>query len=226
MVELMRNRGGSWRIGLAVIFALGACSSQMDPNAPEPPPSGTTTSTTMGHSLSDLGSFVGPQSLMIIGTNASALIGAPVDGVLFFQDQPGEVAAAAASAHVAVCSVELDALVVPPARAADITASLAAARARCAQEDLTRMLAELGGLQTSATEVIVGANAAEIWHSTNGGINYFYGDDVLGMLHAARQMNVLACVVAPGDISIPMYPMGETPGVSLADALAGCGLPP
>jgi hypothetical protein len=212
-------------IALAFVIAvMGACSSEMDPNAPPTPPS--TPTTTMGDSLSNLGSLVGSQSLMIIATNASALVRGPTDDVHFFNNQPGEVAAAAASVHLPVCSVELDALVVPPAPAGDVAASVTAARAKCAQEDLTSMLTELRALQTRSTEVIVGANAAETWHSTNNGVNYFYGDDVLGMLHAARQMNVPACVVAPGDISLPMYPGGQTPGVSLADALQGCGLPP
>ena len=229
MLVDMRGQGGvqgDFRlIALAVVIAvLAACSSEMDPNAPPTPPS--TSTTTMDDSLSNLGLLVGSQSLMIIATNASALVGGPTDDVHFFDNQPGEVAAAAASVHLSVCSVELDALVVPPAPASEVAASLSAARAKCVQEDLTSMLAELHALQTRSTEVIVGANAAETWHSTNNGVNYFYDDDVLGMLHAARQMNVLACVVAPGDISLPMYPAGQTPGMSLADALQGCGLPP
>ena len=210
---------------LAVITALGACSSEMDPNGLRATSTPPTTPPPTGYALSDLGSLVGSQSLMIIGTNASALVGAPTDDVHFFNNQPGEVATAAATVHMAVCSVELDALVVPPASAADVTASLTAARAKCAQEDLTRMLAELHALQTRSTEVIVGANAAETWHSTNNGVNYFYDGDILGMLHAARQMNVMACVVAPSDISLPTS-MGQTAGVSISDALQGCGLPP
>jgi hypothetical protein len=229
MLVDMRGRGGVQgdlrliALGL-VIAVVGACSSEMDPNAPPTPPS--TSTTAMDDSLSNLGSLVGSQSMMIIATNASALVRGPTDDVHFFSNQPGEVAAAAASVHLPVCSVELDALVVPPAPASDVAASLTAARAKCAQEDVTGMLAELHALQTGSTEVIVGANAAETWHSTNNGVNYFYGNDVLAMLHAARQMNVLACVVAPGDISLPMPPTGQTPGVSLADALEGCGLPP
>jgi hypothetical protein len=225
MVEIMRNRGGSWGIGLAVAFALGACSSQMDPNAPQMPPS--TTTTTMGDSLSDLGSVAGSMRMIVLAANGGTLMGANDLQLHFYKQDPGTIAAAAFAAHIPLCPVELDNLPMPPlANDDEVVNSLQAELQKCdlAVSPTARMT--LSALQTPSTVVIVGANAAEIWHTTNNGVNYFYGDEILFMLHAARELNVTACVVAPADIALPMAPSGQTPGVSIADALAGCGLPP
>ncbi len=219
----MRTGGEVRWIGVVALAALGACSSEMDPNAGKV--SGTTVTTPSFDSLSALTSVADSKSLMLLGTNGGALAGA-LDGSMHFYDQdPGTIAAAAFAAHISVCSIELDGLIMPPRSNSDLAASLAAGIAKCNQEASPDMLAKLGQLQTPTTVVIVGANAAETWHTTNNGVNDFYGDQILGMLHAARTLNVSACVVAPADLSLPMSPTGQTPGLSIADALTGCGLP-
>ncbi len=226
MCERGGGRGAVRWIALSTMVALGACSSEMDPSA-SPTMSGDTSSPEATiDSLNDLQSVKTAASLMIVGTNGSALVGAPGAAVHFYGNTPGKVSATAAALQIPVCSIELDALVMPPAAVADIANSLASARARCDQEDLTIQLEQLRALQTPAIELIVGNNAAETWHSTNNGVNYFYGDAIVGMLHAARQLNVTVCVVSPNSISVPNFPSGETPGVSISDALAACGLPP
>jgi hypothetical protein len=42
------------------------------------------------------------------------------------------------------------------------------------------------------------------------------------MLHAARQLNVTACIVAPNALALPTFPSGQTPGLSIDEALASC----
>jgi hypothetical protein len=219
----MWGRGDVRSIGLVVLVALGACSSQMDPSAGMM--SGTTPAST-SDSLSDLASISAPPSLMVLGSNGGVLTGTKDSTPHYFKQDPGAVAAAAFAAHISICPVELDELVMPPAPSSDVVASLEAELSECDLAVGPFALTELRQLQTPTTVVIVGANATETWHTTNNGVNYFYGNDVLYMLRAARVLNVSACVVAPADIALPMAPSGQTPGVSIADALAGCGLPP
>ncbi len=217
----MRGRGGWAQIWVAVLLSAGACSTEManEPGSPE------TTATSSSDIPTDLASLAGPMTLMIVATNAGVLVGTPAGDSQFYDNgDPGKLAMAAATAGIPVCSIELGMLVTPPAPAGAVAQSVAAAMDQCSHQNLTSDLAELRQLQTPSTVVIVGANAAETVGSTNNGVNYFYGADVLGMLHAARTLDVTACVVAPQNISLPMYPLGATPGVSIPQALASCGL--
>jgi len=70
---------------------------------------------------------------------------------------------------------------------------------------------------------VVAENAAATAHSTNGGINYFYDEDIAGLVWAARQGYVAVCNVRPEPLALPTPPSGQTPGLSVDDALARCG---
>lgn len=206
------------KIWVAGVLAASACSSERarEPGQPE-----TTSSSDLP---ADLATLAGPTSLMIVASNAGVLVETSMGDMRFYNDDPGKLAMAAATARIPVCSIELGTLVTPPAASDAVAQSVAAAMAGCSHQNLTSSLAELRMLQTPSTVVIVGANAAETAGSTNNGVNYFYGADIVGMLHAARSLDVTACVVAPQNISLPMYPTGATPGVSIPQALASCGL--
>jgi hypothetical protein len=183
-----------------------------------------TTTTSSSDIPADLRTLAGPMSLMIVASNAGVLVGTSMGDAHFYNDDPGKLAMAAATARIPVCSIELGMLVTPPAASDAVAQSVAAAMTECSHQNLTSDLAELRMLQSPSTVVVVGANAAETVGSSNNGVNYFYGADILGMLHAARALDVTACVVAPQNIALPMYPMGATSGVSIPQALASCGL--
>jgi hypothetical protein len=85
------------------------------------------------------------------------------------------------------------------------------------------MLSRLGALKTAETVVVIGANTAITARTTSRGINFFYDADMLRLLHAARKMYVPACVIAPDSLALPTYPQGQTPGLSVDDALVRCG---
>ena len=206
-----------------MIAALGACVSQGPRSAGQD--SGTTL-TPPGDSLSDLSLVTGPASMLILAANGGELVGAVDGGLHYYVQDPGSIASAAFTAHVSVCPVEFDNLVLPPAASTDVVNSLNTEFKKCDTAVSPTARTTLMQLKTPSTVVIVGANAAATWHTTSNDVSYFYGDDILFMLHAARQLNVSACVVAPSDIALPMAPSGMTAGVSIADALAGCGLPP
>jgi hypothetical protein len=159
---------------------------------------------------------------MIIGATASAVLDTPDASVRFFVGDPGTMASTSAQAGIPVCSIELDTVQTPPMPDDVVTTSLMSAVQACANDRLDDMLAELRQLQTPSTVLIVAANVAATVHSTNNGINYFYDTDILRMLHAARQLNVTTCVVAPNALSLPTFPQGQTAGLSIDDALASC----
>ncbi len=218
---------GSAFAGLMVVLAcVGACSSQMEPADPVPPPPAPTTPTTTTTlptvSVAALAPLVGPSTRMIIGATASAVLDMPGDAVQLFVGDPGTMASTAAEVGMPVCSIEPDTLQTPPMPSDVVSWSLLSAQQTCASDQLDDMLAKLRLLQTPSTVVIVAANTAATVHSTNNGINFFYDLDILRMLHAARQLNVTACVVAPNDLALPTPPSGQTPGLSIDEALASC----
>jgi len=139
-----------------------------------------------------------------------------------FED-PETLVEAAAMAGMPVCSVEYQALTLDPTLADATTLTVSQAVDGCLKEDLGDMIARVAALKTPETVVVIAANAAITVHSTNGGINYFYGADMLQLLHAARKLYVPACLIAPQALALPTYPQGQTPGLSVDEALATCG---
>ena len=160
---------------------------------------------------------------MIVGSNGGAVTRMPARDVHPFAADPGQLVAAAAAAGMPVCSVELEALALS-ANVDDATVSIDDALARCNRSDrLGDMFERLNGLRTPETVVIIAGNTGATVRSTNGGINSFYGEDILRLLWAARKLYVSACVVAPSDLALATYPEGQTPGLSIDAALAACG---
>jgi hypothetical protein len=207
---------------VAVLACVGGCSSQMALADP-PPPDTHTPAATPALSVDALRPLVGPQTRMIVGATASVVLDTPDGALRFFVADPATTAATAAEVGIPVCSIELDTVQTPPMPDDVVSMSVMSAVQACANDQLAAMLAKLRQLQTPTTVVIVAANAAATVHSTNNGINYFYDGDILRMLHAARQLNVVACVVAPSDLALPTLPAGQTPGLSIDQALASCG---
>ncbi|HEY7371971.1 MAG TPA: hypothetical protein VIF57_07305 [Polyangia bacterium] len=167
----------------------------------------------------------GPDKLLMVGTNSGVVTSTQAaDGPLLqLYEDPETLVEAAAMAGMPVCSVEYQGLTLDPALADATTLTASQAVDGCLKEDLGDMLSRLGGLKTPETVVVIAANAAITVHSTNGGINYFYDADMLRLLHAARKLYVPACLIAPQALALPTYPQGQTPGLSVDEALATCG---
>jgi len=231
------------RLDLSLVAALllAGCGSRaldpgMDPNATGTggqaggAPTTTTTTTTPTPPQDDelvatLKANAGPDKLLMIGTNAGLVTStqsANAPALQLFED-PETLVEAAAMAGMPVCSVEYQALTLDPTLADATTLTVSQAVDGCLKEDLGDMLARVAALKTPETVVVIAANAAITVHSTNGGINYFYDADMLQLLHAARKLYVPACLIAPQALALPTYPQGQTPGLSVDEALATCG---
>jgi hypothetical protein len=175
-----------------------------------------------------LRALAGPNSLLVVGSNAGVVGRTPSGQVQYFAQDPGALVQAAGSANMPVCSIEMQDLAMPasaPGGTAGSGLAVDAALTQCDQDDLGDMLDRLRGLQTPNTVVIVAANGAITARSTNGGINFFYDDDRFRLLRAARKLYVTACAIVPQDLAIPTYPEGQTAGVSIDDAVAACAQP-
>ena len=227
----------SWLLLGVVLLLGGACDSRpLDPGTPNPggypnpgggplPPVPVPLPTPSPNTLiASLKSLSGPSSLLVVGTNAGAVARTPDGAVQFFQTDPETLVEAAAVIQMPVCSVELQALAVSTTGGGTTDGmTIDAALAECDQADFGTMLDELNALKTASTVVVIAANTAITVHSTNGGINYFYGDDIVRLLRAARKLYVTACVIAPESLALPTYPEGQTAGLSIDAALASCG---
>jgi hypothetical protein len=224
------------RLHLSLIAALwlaGCGSRALDPGM-DPTASGTggqaggapmPTPVPEDELVATLRANAGPDKLLMVGTNAGVVTStqaANAGALLLFED-PETLVEAAAMAGMSVCSVEYQGLTLDPTLADATTLSESQAVDGCLKEDLGCMLTRLGGLKTPETVVVIAANAAITVHSTNGGINYFYDADMLPLLHAARKLYVPACLIAPQALALPTYPQGQTPGLSVDEALATCG---
>jgi len=221
------KRRSSWA-AIAALALAGACAPEpLDPGqgTPKPtdPPAQPRVPTTPTDLASAVAALAGPSALMIVGSNGGAVTRMPARDVHPFAADPGQLVAAAAAAGMPVCSVELEALALS-ANVDDATVSIDDALARCNRSDrLGDMFERLNGLRTPETVVIIAGNTGATVRSTNGGINSFYGEDILRLLWAARKLYVSACVVAPSDLALATYPEGQTPGLSIDAALAACG---
>jgi hypothetical protein len=214
-------------LALALAGAVGCGARALDPGmdpmgtggtgtSPPPDPVGAT------DLVSQLKAVAGPDQLLIVGTNQGAVTPISTRGPFTaFAADPESLTEAARVVGMPVCSIEMQALAVAGNSDAT-TMTVPDALDQCLKEDLQDMLARLGSLMTSSTVVVVAANTAITVHSTNGGINYFYNADIVGLLHAARKLYVPVCVVAPESLALPT-PEGQTPGLSVDEALASCG---
>jgi hypothetical protein len=216
------------RIVVAALLVVVGCGVRpLDPRM-NPPPTGAAgqgaapdpvPATDLAAALKEL---AGPDQLLIVGTNSGVVtpISTPGPFTAFVND-PETLVEAAAAARMPVCSVEFHALALGETVGDVIT--VPDALDTCLKEDLQDMLARLGSLQTSSTVVVIASNAAITVHSTNGGINFFYDTDIVRLLHAARKLYVPVCEVMPQALALPTPPAGQTPGLSVDEALASCG---
>ena len=130
---------------------------------------------------------------------------------------------AAAVVGLPVCSVEPRALAFNAVTSDTTGLSTPDATAFCASDNLDEMTGRLNELKTPEMVVVIAANTAITVHSTNGGINAYYDDDIGRTLRAARRLYIPACIVAPDALALPTPSSGQTPGLSTAEALARCG---
>jgi len=169
-----------------------------------------------------LKAVAGSDRMLIVGSNAGAVTVVSTRGPFTsFPADPETLDEAAAMVGLPVCSVEPEFLSFDPS-AADGAVTVGDALDACLKEDLKDMLDRLGGLWTPETVVVVAANTAITDHTTNGGINFFYDDDIFRLLHSARKLYVPVCNIRPASLSLPS-PQGQTDGVSIEAALASCG---
>ena len=125
---------------------------------------------------------------------------------------------------MSICSVEFQKLITPAVTGDPDAITIDDARAICDGDSLSDMVARLGALKTASTAVIVAINTAITVYSTNHGSNYFYDGDIIRLLRAARQLYVPVCVIAPDALAVAKFPEGETPGLSIDEALLRCRL--
>jgi hypothetical protein len=197
----------------------GHTSPTVHPTPPRVPPVVPVTPIDLTAAVAAL---AGPNSLMIVARNGGAVVKGPTEDVHTFAQDPGKLVDAAAAAGMHVCSVEMDALALSSSPD-EASISISEAVVRCATDRRGDMAAQLDGLRTPATVVIIAANAAVTVRTTNGGINFFYDEDILRLLWSAREVYVPACIIVPSSLSLPVSAEGQTPGVSVDAALAACG---
>ena len=221
-------------VAAAVLVAIGCTPAPLDPNGnpmgnptPNPTTGGTTgqggaPESTLVATLRTLAAEPGRQ--VIIGTNGGVVVPAGSDAVaLFVGTDPEALMEAAAVVGMPVCSVEPQALAFNAVTNDATGLSTPDAKAFCATDDLDEMIGRLSSLKTPELVVVIAANTAITVHSTNGGINAYYGDDIGRTLRAARRLYIPACIVTPDALALPTPPSGQTPGLSTAEALARCG---
>ena len=205
----------------AVLLVAAGCG----PRALDPAAAPTTTggSSNPDDIAATLRAVAGPDALMIVGINAGAVTGTRDASARLFEQAPGALVEAAKAVQMPVCSVEFQKLATPSAAGDPEAMTIDDALYFCGHDDLTLMLARLGALATPATVVIIAANTAITVRTTNNGINYFYDGDIIRLLRAARRLYVPVCVIAPDALGVPTYPEGQTPGLSINEALVRCG---
>ena len=217
-------------VAAAVLVAIGCTPAPLDPNGNpngNPTTGGTTgqggaPESTLVATLRALAAEPGRQ--VIIGTNGGMVVAAASDAIaLFAGTDPEALMEAAAVVGLPVCSVEPQSLTFTSVTSNATGLSTLDATAFCASDNLTEMIDRLNGLKTPELVVVIAANTAITVHSTNGGINAYYDDDIGRTLRAARRLYIPACIVAPDALALPTPPSGQTPGLSTAEALARCG---
>jgi hypothetical protein len=208
-----------------LLAAIGCTPATLDPNG-DPGTAGAAgqPSTTGVDLVTALQANTGPGRQLILGTNGGVVDRSDTGRLGVFADlDPEALMEAAAVVDLPVCSVEPQSLVFPPAASGPDGLSTADAATFCAFDDLTEMTQRLNGLQTPQLVVVIAGNTAITVHSTNGGINFFYDDDIGRLLRTARRLYVPACIVAPDALALPTAYSGTTAGLSVDQALARCG---
>jgi hypothetical protein len=171
---------------------------------------------------SQLKAMAAPGRQLFIGINGGAVAGD--DFSYYFPGyDPEALMEAAASAGLPVCSIEPQLLAFTSMVSDAAGLSTADAAAFCAMDDLATMTQWLGSLKTPQLVVVAAANTGITVHSTNNGINFVYGNDIDKLVRTARRMYVPVCDVRPDVLSLPTPPDGESPGLSVDQALASCG---
>jgi len=223
---MQKRRASAWVTAGLLLLGVGCGTRVLDPGT------GAGTGTSTGGSgappedaivaaLRDLG---GPDTRMIVGTNAGWVPRAPSGEIRTFREDPETLVEAAAVVGMPVCSVEFNGLAIDSINGDATSLTYPQAAEACGSENLGDMLDRLNGLKTPSTVVVVAGNTAVTDRSTNGGINYFYDADITRLTHAARKLYVPVCVISPESLALPTYPQGQTPGLSVDEALAACGM--
>jgi len=210
-------------VGATLLAAVGCTPATLDPTG-NPGTAGAAGQPTTGVDLvTALQAETGPGRQLILGTNGGVVDRSDTGRLGVFADRdPEALMEAAAVVGLPTCSIEPQALVFPPA-ASGPGLSTADAASFCATDDLTEMTDRLNSLKTPQLVVVIAGNTGITVHSTNGGINLFYEDDIGRLLRTARRLYVPACIVAPDALALPTPTSGQTPGLSVDEALARCG---
>jgi hypothetical protein len=211
---------------VAALLAAAACAPR------ELDPMGTrTTGTAPNAGVSPtvaIAALAGPNTRMIVGSKGGAVIDAAADegSVAVFEQAPGALVAAAAAAAMPVCSVEPQRLVTASQAAGPQAITVEAAMVDCAAFDYGYVFDQLSTGRLPSSRVIIGANAGIRMGAADRGLAYYYDEDVIRLLRAARKLYIRACVVLPDALAIPLFPEGQTSGVTIEEALARCGPAP
>jgi hypothetical protein len=96
----------------------------------------------------------------------------------------------------------------------------------CGRFDFGYVFDQLAASQLPSSRVVIGTNAGVRMGGTDRGFGTYYDEDVVRLLRAARKLYIRACVVVPKALAIPLFPEGQTSGVTIEEALAGCGASP
>jgi hypothetical protein len=212
---------------VAALVAAAACAPrELDPVG-APMTGGTPNAGTAsgGSPAAAIGALAGPNARMIVGSNAGAVIDGDADegSVAMFEQAPGALVAAAAAAAIPVCSVEPQRLVTASQAAGPEALTVEDAMIDCGRFDFGYVFDQLAAGQLPSSRVVIGTNAGIRMGGSDRGLGYYYDEDVVRLLRAARKLYIPACVVIPKALAIPLFPEGQTSGVTIEEALAGCG---
>jgi hypothetical protein len=224
LFEWSRDLGRSAMVVAALLLAAGGCGQSTSGNQDDSS-SGNTASGGAVDVAGTLSSIAGPDTTVVVGSDVSTVVGAAHGSAPTYGPADAQaLVAAAARLAVPVCSVEPNSLgdAMPGATYGTVPGAAAVDFCRQDRQANSDIFATLEALKTPSTVVVVAANTAITVHSTNNGINFFYDRDVFRLLRAARVLYVPVCLVIPQEISLPTYPSGNTPGLSVDDALASC----
>jgi hypothetical protein len=161
---------------------------------------------------------------MIVGANASAVIDTYDGSTALYERDPGGLVAAAAADGMPVCSVELQRLVTASQPAGPGVISVEEALIECGRLDLRDMLDRLSASKLPSSRVIIGTNVGLTMGGSDRETVAYFDDDVVRLLRAARQLYIRACIVVPETLQVETFPGNVSPGLSIEEALARCGI--
>jgi hypothetical protein len=170
-----------------------------------------------------LAALAGPDTRLIVGSNGGAVIDDGRGRVTTFEQDPGALVAAAATVAIPTCSVELRRLVTAWQAGGPDAISIDEAVADCDGFDFGFVFDQLAASKTPASRVIIGANTAVRMGGTDRGFGYYYDEDSVRLLRAARRLYIPACIVLPDALALGRFPGNLDPGLTVEEALARCG---